>query len=156
MPSSLHILSQRRLRTGQTNRPTTVANNESRTPSRLLGEGPIMFAKSRPDSTESSQSAKSPLATPAIIPLATFSAEGNRRSSSAVEPVVPSIRFVSSGFDCCSSRKAGEMKLDGKAQWIVYVDAGPERRSASILSVSANPRTAHFEAFPVGSNVSMF
>ena len=55
--SCLHILSQRRPTTGQTNRPTTVAN-ESRTPRPLLGDGPIMLAKSKPDSTESSQSAK--------------------------------------------------------------------------------------------------
>lgn len=41
---------------------------------------------------------------------------------------------------------AGEMKLEGNAQWIVYVDAGPESRRASILSVSAKPRTPHFEA----------
>lgn len=39
------------------------------------------------------------------------------------------------------------MKLDGKAQWIVYVDVESDRRSASILSVSANPYTAHIEAF---------
>ena len=39
------------------------------------------------------------------------------------------------------------MKVEGNAQWIVYVLAGLESRRASILSVSAKPRTAHFEAF---------
>lgn len=39
------------------------------------------------------------------------------------------------------------MKLEGNAQWILYLDAGHDSRSASILSVSAKPRTAHFEAF---------
>ena len=39
------------------------------------------------------------------------------------------------------------MKLEGNAQWIMYVEAGPEIRRASALSVSAKPRTAHFEVF---------
>ena len=39
------------------------------------------------------------------------------------------------------------MKVEGNAQWIVYVVAGLESRRASILSVSAKARTAHFEAF---------
>lgn len=139
-------LSQRRLKTGQTNKPTTIANNESRTPSPLLGEGPIIFAKSKPDSIESSQSANPPLSTPATIPRATFSAAGNRCSSCATDPVEPLMCFVRCGLLFCSARKAGEMKLEGKAQWMVYVDAGPDSRSASMRSVSAKPRTAHFAA----------
>ena len=147
MPLCLHNFSQRCLNRGQMSKPTSIANNESRTPSPLLGDGPIMLAKSKPDSIESSHSAKSPLAAAVIIPLATFSADGIRCSSSAVDPVVPSICFVNSGFVFCSSRNAGEKKLEGNAQWIVYLDAGPDSRRASILSVSAKPRTAHFEAF---------
>lgn len=58
-----------------------------------------MFAKRKPDSTESSQSAKSPLATSAIIPPAIFFTEANRRFSSAVDLVVPSTRFVVFGFE---------------------------------------------------------
>ena len=38
------------------------------------------------------------------------------------------------------------MKFDGKAQCILYVEAGPEYLRASDLSVSANARTAHFAA----------
>ena len=94
----------------------TIARHESRTPRRLLGDGLIMLANSRPDSVESSQRAKSPLVTPVMIPRATFSAEGNRFSSSAVDPVVPSDRLVNPGFDFCSSRNAGEMKFEGNAR----------------------------------------
>ena len=115
-PSFLHILSHRRLKIGQTNRPMIIARSESRTPRRLLGDGPIMLANSRLDSIESSQRAKSLLATPAIIPRATFSAEGNRFSSSAIDPVVPSNRLVNLGFSFCSSRNAGEIKFEGNAQ----------------------------------------
>lgn len=38
------------------------------------------------------------------------------------------------------------MKFDGKAQCILYVEAGPEYLRASDLNVSANARTAHFAA----------
>ena len=47
---------------------------------------------------------------------------------------------------------AGEIKFEGNAQWIVDLNVGPESRRAFILSVSANPRTAHFEAFALVSN----
>ena len=146
------MLSHRRLKNDQTIRPIIIARNESRTPRRLLGDGPIMLANSRLDSIESLQRAKSLLATPAIIPRAIFSAEGNHFSSSAIDPVMPSNYFVNLGFDFCSLRNAGEIKFEGNIQLIVYLDVGPESRRASILSVSVNPRTAHFEAFVLVSN----
>lgn len=90
-------------------------------PQPRLGDVPIILAQRICGSRRLSKTAKSSVATAATISGAILYAEGNlfsRAEMSSAEPSallpiasVPSIRLVRGGFDFCSSRKVGAMKL---------------------------------------------
>lgn len=83
-----------------------------------------MFVKRAEAANESSQMMKSPLSTAAMMSEATFSQEGNLDLSSSKGRSKPWMRLVRGVFVFCSRTNPGETKSAGKAQWMLYVEAG--------------------------------
>lgn len=105
---------------GQTKKIVKIASNESIIPQPLFGDVPIIFAQSNWGISCLPTTAKSSLATSSTISRATWLAWGISFSRSArVAPLVPSMRFVSSGFIFCSRRNVGVMKLWANTHWTV-------------------------------------